>query len=90
MLRSPRPWLHIAEVVAAEAAERRFLRLAITGSRWLVASEVYPEKLVARGIEALRLTAEERERINRIIMDELTYGIFKPEAVAGFSTSSRG
>jgi aspartate racemase len=82
--RSPRPWLHIAEVVAATAAERGFQRLAITGTRWLVESEVYPEKLAARGIECLRPNAEEREEINRIIMRELTCGVFSPEAVAAF------
>jgi aspartate racemase len=82
--RSPRPWLHIAEVVAAEAAARGFRRLALTGTRWLVESEVYPKKLSPRGIAYLRPEAGEREEINRIIMDELTYGIFKPEAVAAF------
>jgi len=82
--RSPRPWLHIAEVVAATAAERGFRRLAITGTKWLVSSEVYPENLAARGIECLRPNPEEREEINRIIMEELTYGVFKPEAVAAF------
>jgi aspartate racemase len=82
--RSPLPWLHIAEVVAVTAAGRGFRRLAITGTRWLVESEVYPVKLAARGIEWLRPNAEERDEINRIIMDELTYGIVKPEAVAAF------
>ena len=82
--RSPLPWLHIAEVVAATATERGFRRLAITGTRWLVESEVYPEKLAARGIEFLRPNVEEREEINRIIMEELTYGIVRPEAVAAF------
>jgi aspartate racemase len=81
---SPRPWLHIAEVVAATAAGRGFRRLAITGTRWLVESEVYPDKLAASGIDSLRPNAEEGEEINRIIMDELTYGIFKPDAVAAF------
>lgn len=47
--RSPRPWLHIAEVVAESAAARGFTRLGLTGTRWLVDSEVYPEKLAARG-----------------------------------------
>src|SRR2546423_8931198 len=42
--RSPLPWLHIAEVVAEEAAARRFRRIGITGTKWLVESEVYPEK----------------------------------------------
>jgi aspartate racemase len=82
--RSPLPWLHIAEVVAAEAAERCFRRLGLTGTRWLVDSEVYPEKLAARGLEYVRPTTAERDEINRIIMDELVYGVFKPEATASF------
>ena len=82
--RSPLPWLHIAEVVAAQAAERGFQRLGLTGTRYLVESEVYPEKLSARGLEYVRPAAEERQEINRIIFDELVYGVFKPEAVAYF------
>jgi len=82
--RSPLPWLHIAEVVAAEAARRGFRRIGITGTRWLVDSEVYPEKLTARGLSYMRPSDVERDEINRIIMDELVYGVFKPEAVACF------
>ena len=80
--RSPLPWLHIAEVVAAEAVARGFKRVGITGTRWLVDSEVYPEKLSARGLAYLRPTAEERAETNRIIMDELVNDVFKPESVA--------
>ena len=82
--RSPRPWMHIAEVVASEAAARGFRRIALTGTKYLVESEVYPEKLKARGLEYVRPEREEREEINRIIMEELVYGAFKPEAVAYF------
>ncbi|HME89842.1 MAG TPA: amino acid racemase [Myxococcaceae bacterium] len=82
--RSPLRWLHIADVVAAEAATRGFGRLGLTGTRWLVESEIYPEKLSARGLEYVRPSSAEREEINRIIMDELVYGVFKPEAVAYF------
>jgi aspartate racemase len=82
--RSPLPWLHIAEVVAAAAAERGFRRVGLTGTRWLVESEVYPEKLAARGLEYLRPGAAERAEISRIIMDELVYGVFEPGAVASF------
>jgi aspartate racemase len=82
--RSPLPWLHIAEVVAAQAVDAGYRRIGLTGTRWLVESEVYPEKLTARGLEYVRPNAEERAEINRIIMDELVYGIFKPEAVAHF------
>lgn len=80
--RSPLPWLHIAEVVAAEAAARGFRRLGLLGTRWLVDSEVYPQKLAARGLAYMRPNAAERDEINRIIMDELVCGTFKPEAVA--------
>lgn len=80
--RSPLPWLHIAEVVAAEAAARGFKRLGLTGTRWLVASGVYPEKLEARGLAYVRPTAAEREETNRIIMDELVMSVFKPASTA--------
>lgn len=82
--RSPLPWLHIAEVVAIQAVERGFRCVGLTGTRWLVESEVYPEKLTARGLKYLRPSAVEREEINRIIMDELVRGVFKPEAVIYF------
>jgi len=82
--RSPLPWLHIAKCVADEAAQRGFRRLAITGTRWLVESEVYPEKLSAKGLEYVRPTVDEREEINRIIMDELVCGVFTPDAIAAF------
>jgi len=82
--RSPRPWLHIAEVVAEEAAARGFRRLGLTGTRWLVDSSVYPEKLTVRGLEFLRPSSAERDEIHRIIMDELVAGVFKPEGVAFF------
>ena len=81
---SPLPWLHIAEVVAVQAKERGYKKLALTGTKYLVESEVYPEKLAARGLGYVRPSAEEREEINRIIFQELVYGVFKPEAVTYF------
>jgi aspartate racemase len=82
--RSPRPWLHIAEVVSAEAAERGYRRLGLTGTRWLVDSTVYPEKLAALGLECVRPAIAERDETNRIIMDELVYGVFKPGGISYF------
>ena len=81
---SPLPWLHIAEVVADAAARRGFRRLGLTGTRWLVDSEVYPEKLAARGLGYLRPTDAERDETNRIIMDELVRSIFTSQAVAAY------
>ena len=88
--RSPLPWLHIAEVVADDAVARGFRRLGLTGTRWLVDSEVYPEKLSARGLEHRRPSPDERREIDRIIMEELVYGVVKPEAVAVFQRVIRG
>jgi aspartate racemase len=82
--RSPLPWLHIAEAVADEAARRGFRRIGVIGTRWLVDSDVYPSKLAASGIAIVRPEPEERDECSRIIMDELVYGVFKPEAVAYF------
>jgi aspartate racemase len=81
---SPRPWLHIAAVVAEEGVRRGVHRIGITGTKWLMASEVYPQQLSARGLEWVRPSDAEREEINRIIMEELVCGVFKPEAIEYF------
>lgn len=78
------PWLHIAEIVADEAVRRRFRRLGLTGTRWLVESDVYPEKLAARGIAVVRPSTAEREEMNRLVLDELVKGVLKPSATATF------
>ncbi|MGP6159118.1 MAG: aspartate/glutamate racemase family protein [Vulcanimicrobiaceae bacterium] len=81
---SPLNWLHIARVVADEAARRGFRRLGLTGTRYLVRSKVYPEALAARGLEYLRPSEAERDEIDRIIMEELVYGVFRAASVAYF------
>ncbi|HLH07562.1 MAG TPA: amino acid racemase [Terriglobales bacterium] len=82
--KSPLPWLHIAEVVAEEAVTRGYKRLALTGTRYLVDSDVYPEKLSDRGLEYRRPTPKERDEINCIIFDELVRAKFLPVSVASF------
>src|SRR6185369_1141171 len=69
---------------ADEAVRSGYRCLALTGTRWLVDSEVYPQQLAARGLEYLRPAAAERDEINRIIMEELTCGVVKPESIARF------
>ena len=81
---SPLPRLHIAEVVAAQAAAGGYRRMGLTGTRWLVDSAVYPDKLAALGLAFARPTEQERRETNRIIMDELVCGAIRPEAVAYF------
>jgi aspartate racemase len=71
VMRVPVPWLHIADAVAAQAQERALHRIGLLGTRWLVDSEVYPERLSARGLQYLRPNTDERTEIHRIIMEEL-------------------
>jgi len=82
--RSPLPWLHIAEEVAAEAGARGYRKIGLTGTQWLVDSEVYPEKLGVHGLQWVRPSPTERQECNRIIMDELVCSVFKPTSVAYF------
>jgi aspartate racemase len=68
--RSKLPWLHIAECVAEEAKAKGYSRIGLTGTRYLIESDVYPA-------EYLRPSPEEREKMNAIIFDELVYGRFE-------------
>ncbi|MED5613059.1 aspartate/glutamate racemase family protein [Janthinobacterium sp. P210005] len=88
--RSPLPWLHIADVVASEAAARGVQRVGLTGTRWLVDSAVYPDRLAARGIACVRPGEDERSEINRIIMEELVPGVVKGDSVARFQAIIAG
>jgi aspartate racemase len=82
--RSPLPWLHIAEEVAREAERKGYRKVGLTGTKALVESDVYPEKLGACAIDYLRPEPEEREHIDRIIFDELVCGELKPESLGYF------
>jgi aspartate racemase len=84
--RSPLPWLHIAEEVGREAHRRSFKKLGLTGTKFLVKSDVYPEKLAALGVGYVRPTDEQREEINTIIFEELVRGRQTPEALQYFQS----
>lgn len=74
----------MAEVVANEAAGRGYKTVGLTGTSWLVSSDVYPEKLRNQGIQCVRPNDAERDEIGHLIMDELVYGVFKAGTVARF------
>ncbi len=83
--RSPRPWLHIAVEVANEAKRHGYKRLGILGTRALMEGPVYREQLNSAGIEQRIPGAEQRERIHRIIFDELVQAVFLPRTQAYFT-----
>lgn len=82
--KSPIPWLHIAEEVASEAKQKEYRCVGILGTKYLMESQVYPEKLNTIGIEYLIPEERDRVQINEIIFDELVNGIFKAESLNYF------
>jgi aspartate racemase len=82
--RSPRPWLHIAREVAAEAKRCGYKRLAVLGTKYLMEGPVYRDALKAAGIGYCVPDAEQREHINQIIFDELVNGKILARSLAHF------
>lgn len=76
LLRSPIPWLNIADAVAAEAKRLGYARLGILGTKYLVEGPVYPDSLSRHQIEREIPEKEDRLRINEIIFQELVNGLF--------------
>jgi aspartate racemase len=83
--RPPVPWLHIAEEVATVAATHNYGSLLVLGTRYLMEGPVYRRKLEARGIEMRVPEADERNRINDAIFDELVNARFNDTTRAEFS-----
>ena len=82
--RSPRPWLHIAQEVANETRRRGFRRIGVLGTRYLMEGPVYAKTLQRAGLEWRVPGAQDRERINQIIFDELVNAQFTARSLAYF------
>lgn len=75
--RSPVPWLHIADSVAANARARGFDKLGVTGTGFLMTGPVYANALKRVDISCEIPDRDDRERIDSIIFRELVNGIFE-------------
>ena len=82
--RSPIPWLNIAEVVGESAKREGMRRLGILGTKFLMTGSVYPRVLKPLEINWEIPNSEQREVINRIIFDQLVYGVFEDESRTAF------
>jgi aspartate racemase len=72
----PLPGLHIAEVVAGQAAHDHRRRVGVLGTTYLMDGQLYPRVLAAHGIAAEIPGAGDRRIINEIIFSELVNGVF--------------
>jgi aspartate racemase len=70
------PGLHIAEVVAAQAARDGRRRVGVLGTRYLMDGPLYPRAFTARGIAAEMPETSDRHIVNEIIFEELVNGVF--------------
>ncbi|MGH3391829.1 MAG: aspartate/glutamate racemase family protein, partial [Actinomadura sp.] len=70
------PGLHIAEVVAGQAAHDGHSRVGVLGTRYTMDGPIYPRALAARGIATELPDEDDRRVLNEIIFTELVNGVF--------------
>jgi len=72
----PLPGLHIAEVVADQAARDGRIRVGVLGTSHTMDGPIYPRAFAARGIAAEVPVEEDRAILNQMILDGLVEGVF--------------
>ena len=78
------PCLHIAEVVAEQAARDGRAKVGILGTKWTMTGPVYPGALGRRGIGWAVPNEADRKQVDDIIFGELCLGIFTDESRAAY------
>ena len=74
----PLPGLHICGILARRAKVDGRRRVALLGTRWTMEGPAYPRAFAREGIALATPPPAERERIDRIIFDELCQGELVP------------
>jgi aspartate racemase len=69
------PGLHIAEVVAEQAARDGRRRVGVLGTSYLMDGPLYPRAFASRGIAAELPGRDDRRLVNAVIFDELVNGV---------------
>jgi len=80
----PIPCLHIAEVVADQAARDGRRRIGILGTDWTMTGPVYPGAFGRRGLGWEIPDEADRPMVHHVIFDELCLGVFKDESRAAY------
>lgn len=77
--RSPLPLVPIVDVVVAKAKALGIKRPLLLGTRFTMASDMYPHACKAHGIEIMVPAQQDQGQIHRLLFTELELGIFKPQ-----------
>lgn len=81
---TPIPWLHIAQVVGAEASERGYRRVGVLGTRFTMDGRLYPDAFASAGIDTVVPDGNDAQIVDRIIFTELVNGTFTTDAREAF------
>ena len=76
---SPIPWLHIGEVVAAEAQRNGWKKPGLLGTRYTMTGPMYREVFARQGMTVLPPGPDDQRIVDNVIWEELVHGNF-PES----------
>ncbi|MFI7611163.1 aspartate/glutamate racemase family protein [Nonomuraea terrae] len=71
------PVLHIADAVGAEIRARGMRKVGLLGTRFTMEQHFYRDRLAAHGLDVVIPRREQRERVHRVIFDELVRGVLR-------------
>jgi aspartate racemase len=73
------PLLHIADATAERIKEQGIRKIGLLGTKFTMEEDFYKGRLIERhGLEVLIPDEDERQKVHRVIYDELVLGIIKP------------
>ena len=78
------PILHIADATADELIAQGVKQVGLLGTRFTMEQAFYKDRLIARGIAVVVPDQADRDRVNRVIYEELCLGVFKADSRARY------
>jgi aspartate racemase len=79
------PLLHIADATAERIKEQGLRKIGLMGTKFTMEGDFYKGRLIERhGLEVLIPDEVERQKVHRVIYDELVLGIIKPASKATY------
>ncbi len=79
---SPIPLLHIVDATASAIKAESLAKIGVLGTRYTMQERFYVERLGNNGITAIVPEEKAQKEIHRVIYEELTRGILRPESKA--------
>jgi aspartate racemase len=78
------PLLHLADATAEKIVASGISTVGLLGTRFTMEHEFYKGRLQKHGLDVLTPPAEDRDRVHRVIYDELCQGVVRTESRKAF------